>query len=121
MIRLGSDTKFFTKLTLPIMLVVFVACWRFLEMDSGVSLYLALNFSAFLIFGYDKSAARSGQRRVPEKFILCMALFGASLFIILGMMVFRHKIRDRTFLPKLVVLVVVQLIILGVLMPNFGF
>ena len=120
MMRLGADTKFFAMLALCIMAVVFVACWFFLELSAAVSLFLALNFSALLIFGYDKNAARSRGRRVPEKFILGMAFFGASLFIILGMMIFRHKIRDRTFLPKLVLLVVGQLLFFAVVFGQFN-
>lgn len=88
------------------------------KFDFVIALFLALNLSSFIVFGYDKSAARSGGIRIPESVFLLLALLGASPLILLGMLLFRHKIRDRTFLPKLVVIIVFQLFAAVLFLPK---
>ena len=51
----------------------------------------------FIVMGADKSAAKHGKRRVPEKTLfLLAALMGASGGI-LGMLAFRHKTKHTSF------------------------
>ncbi len=90
-----------------------------LELEVIPTLVLAINTPAFILFGYDKGAARSGSTRVPEASILMLAVLGGSFGILAAMLLFRHKTRDRTFLPGFILIVVVQLFLLKFLMPTF--
>ena len=68
------------------------------EIPDLLVLYLAaMNLLAFAAFGRDKSAARRGQRRIPEKTLFQLALLGGSLGAFIGMHLFRHKTRHSGF------------------------
>ena len=68
------------------------------EIPDLLVLYLAaMNLLAFAAFGRDKSAARRGQRRIPEKTLFQLALLGGSLGAFIGMHLFRHKTRHPSF------------------------
>ncbi len=57
---------------------------------------------AFVLFGWDKLMAKLHRRRVPEAALLGCALLGGSAGGMLGMALFRHKIRKplfRRFVP----------------------
>ena len=64
----------------------------------GLYIYLiALNLLAFGLMGLDKSRARRGAWRIPEKTLFLAALLGGSLGGNLGMQIFRHKTKKRAF------------------------
>lgn len=65
------------------------------------------NFGAFAVMGYDKRAARRGQRRISERSLWGWALFFGALGIYAGMFVFRHKTTKPAFR------LVVPLLLLG--------
>lgn len=52
---------------------------------------------AFILYGVDKYKAKHGKWRIPEKELLLAAFLGGALGALLGMLVFRHKIRKRRF------------------------
>ena len=71
-------------------------------------LYLVLiNLTAFLLMGADKSRARRGLWRIPEKVLFLSAVLGGSAGAISGMFFFRHKTRHLRFrigLPAILLL-----------------
>lgn len=69
---------------------------------------LAMTLVSFLYMGIDKGQAAYGGRRVPEKTLWLLALFGGSLGILLGMNVFRHKTRKVAFQLPFVLIVLLQ-------------
>lgn len=73
----------------------------------AAGVFLAVNLFSFCLMGYDKSCARRGKWRVPErKLFLAAACFGA-LGGVLGMYVFRHKTKHlsfRIFFPAMLAL-----------------
>ncbi len=73
---------------------------------------LALNVLVFLALGADKHFAARGRRRIPERTLLCLALPLAAPGAWLGMSVFRHKTRKRSFRWKMVGVTVLQLALL---------
>lgn len=63
---------------------------------------LVINLAAFLVFGWDKLLAKTGEkrgkpRRVPEKTLFLLALLGGSVGALLGMRVWRHKTLHKRF------------------------
>ena len=51
----------------------------------------------FLLFGWDKLMAIKGRSRVPEAALLAASLFGGGTGGLVGMLLFRHKIRKPLF------------------------
>ena len=56
---------------------------------------------SFLLFGWDKLMAKLGRSRIPEAALLGAAFLGGGTGALLGMLLFRHKIRKAPF-PVLV-------------------
>ena len=57
----------------------------------------SINVIAFLAFGWDKRLAETHQRRIPERTLLALALFGGALGALLGQQLFRHKTQKQPF------------------------
>lgn len=61
-------------------------------------IYLAvINLVAFAAMGFDKSRAKRHMRRVSEKALFLLALFGGSIGSLCGMYFFRHKTKHLRF------------------------
>jgi len=75
--------------------------------------YLVLvNLASFILYGMDKSYAKKGARRIPERTLLFWAWIGGSIGAFLGMRLFHHK----TLKPKFFAvpfLMVVELVLCG--------
>ena len=56
-----------------------------------------VNALLFLLMGADKWKAKHEKRRIPEATLFVLALLGGSAGGILGMLVFRHKTRHKSF------------------------
>jgi len=80
--------------------------------ETLITLALLVNLVAFTIMGYDKYAAHRNQWRIPEKRLMVTALVGGSPGILLGMKIFRHKIRHRMFAMGIPVITILQLLLL---------
>lgn len=78
------------------------------------SIYFAFNVVSFLVYGLDKAKAKLKWRRVPEKSLLSIALM-APIGALVGMQVFRHKIRNNKFRYMVPAFVAVHLVIFAVL------
>ena len=68
-----------------------------------IALYIYLvavavvSLAAFIAYGADKSKARRGAWRIPEKVLLGLSFFGGAVGGTLGMLAFRHKTRHWYF------------------------
>lgn len=71
--------------------------------------------SAFtlLLFGWDKAMAKLGRRRIPERSLLLSCLAGGAAGGLLGMALFRHKIRKPKFYLTVPLLVLLDAAILA--------
>lgn len=58
---------------------------------------LSINVIAFLAFGWDKRQSERHGRRIPERTLLSLALFGGALGALIGQQVFRHKTQKQPF------------------------
>ncbi len=76
---------------------------------------LLVNLIAFALMGIDKSKAKRGAWRIPEKSLFLSAIIGGSVGAILGMQIFRHKTKHWYFQYGMPLILVLQ-IILGVLL-----
>ena len=76
----------------------------------NVLLYLAaINIVTFLVFGFDKSFARSGSWRVRERTLLILTLCGGTPAALFAMQSFRHKTQKTSFNLLLALILLVQL------------
>ena len=57
----------------------------------------AVNVVTFTVYGIDKSKARRGAWRIPEKTLFLLPLLGGSIGALLGMRVFHHKTKHWYF------------------------
>ena len=79
-------------------------------MEKLVLLWLAaLNLLAFLLCGIDKWKAKKARWRIPEKTLFLSALLGGSIGLLLGMKVFRHKTKHKSFTIGVPTIFVLQL------------
>ena len=56
-----------------------------------------VNVVTFALYGIDKSRAKKGRWRIPERTLLLLPLLGGSVGGILGMAAFHHKTRHWYF------------------------
>lgn len=61
------------------------------------STILIINLIAFVFYGFDKVMAKAHRRRVPERVLLMIGIFGGAFGALIGMILFRHKIRQGRF------------------------
>ena len=69
------------------------------------------NLIAFGLFAIDKTRARSGRRRIPERTLLTAALFGG-LGTWLGQRLLRHKTRKQPFAAWLDLILTLHILLL---------
>ncbi len=62
-----------------------------------LAVMLIMSLAAFIMMGLDKSKARKGKWRIPEKTLFLPVILGGGLGGILGMYVFRHKTKHWYF------------------------
>lgn len=70
---------------------------------------IAVNVLSFVLMALDKSKARRGAWRIPEKVLFLSAVIGGSVGALLGMFAFRHKTKHLRFVLGLPVILLLQL------------
>ena len=127
--RTASETnmmlRVFTVCVCVIELAVFMTWklrsagkWSFVFWDVFVryrwTLWFALAMSVitFVMFGIDKYRAVKGGYRIPIAVLLGMAFAGGSIGALLGMLVFRHKIRKNYFSVGVPIILMMQVVLL---------
>jgi len=101
-------------LTYSLIALVFTALFTGgLRLSAGLSFFvayaIAVNLSALLLCGYDKSiAGREDKERIPEAILLGIALLGGSAGLLVGMMKFRHKTAKASFQLMLAIVLLLQ-------------
>ncbi|MDE6659015.1 MAG: DUF1294 domain-containing protein [Eubacterium sp.] len=75
--------------------------------------YLAfISLLTAIITIIDKINAKNGDRRIPEDFLLTLALLGGSIAEYIIMKLIRHKTRHTKFMVGLPILIVIQIAII---------
>ena len=75
-----------------------------------------LSAVAFILYGVDKSRAKRGAWRIPEKVLLGLSFFGGAVGGVLGMAAFRHKTRHWYFWAVNILGLLWQAALFGVLL-----
>ena len=79
-----------------------------------------MSLSLLVTMGADKTLAKTGARRVPERRLFLLALLFGAPGGLLGMYFFRHKTKHWYFIAGFWALTVIQLGALGVLAWRFA-
>ena len=72
--------------------------------------YAIMTAITFVLYGVDKSKAKKGRWRIPEKTLLLFAACCGGLGAFLGMKIFRHKTKHTSFKILVPVFMIIQLI-----------
>ena len=72
---------------------------------------LVTNVVAFSLFGVDKSRARRGARRIPERTLLLAAAVSGTVGAWLGMRVFHHKTAKQSFVSRMALATLLDLVV----------
>lgn len=75
--------------------------------------YLGWSLLAFIVFGFDKHAARRDRRRVPERRLHLLELLGGFPGAFLAILLFHHKSAKPRFLVVTVLAVIGNLAVLA--------
>ena len=70
---------------------------------------LPVTLVAFIAMGIDKYLAKSHARRISEKTLFLLAIIGGSIGSLLGMYIFRHKTKHKSFTIGIPVILLLQL------------
>ncbi|GGG79857.1 DUF1294 domain-containing protein [Paenibacillus radicis (ex Gao et al. 2016)] len=81
---------------------------------------IVVNVVAFALMGADKHAARNKKRRVPEKRLFGFAAIGGAAGAWIGMQVFRHKTKHRSFVVGIPLLILWNLVAVYVVLRLLG-
>ncbi|HRE43581.1 MAG TPA: DUF1294 domain-containing protein [Terricaulis sp.] len=84
-----------------------MALWMWI----ALGILIAINITAFVLFGIDKERALRERRRLPEAYLLWLALLGGAAGAIAGQQIFRHKTRKQPFRTLLIGAAVVNLVV----------
>ena len=73
---------------------------------------IMISILTFIVFGLDKQKAVRGKWRIKESTLLLLSLIGGATGGLIGMLLFRHKIRKAKFVIAVPVMFAAQLALL---------
>lgn len=85
----------------------------FMQGSDLLLLFIAINIATFSYMGIDKRQAITGGVRAPERLTYLIAFLGGSIGIVIGCIIFRHKVRKSSFMLILFCIGLLQLLLLG--------
>lgn len=89
--------------------VALIALQIWLDLRWIFDILIAMNASAFVLYGFDKFQAVSRSRRIPEKVLWLAAFAGGPAGALAGMYAFRHKTSKISFQFILFILILLQI------------
>lgn len=88
-------------------------------MEKYILFWLAgINLLALVLCGIDKWKARRDRWRIPEKTLFLSAILGGSVGLLVGMHLFRHKTKHKSFTIGVPLIFIFQLGIAAWLLMN---
>lgn len=80
---------------------------------NGILIYLlAVNLVTFIFMGLDKRKAIKHKYRIPERTFWLLSLIGGAVGSLIGMNVFHHKTKHRSFVIGMPLILIVHIILL---------
>ena len=76
---------------------------------------IVINLVGFIQMYADKRRAKKDRWRIPEKQLFLVALIGGSVGSILGMQVFRHKTKHKSFVIGMPAILILQIVVVAVI------
>ncbi|MBP2077374.1 DUF1294 domain-containing protein [Oceanobacillus polygoni] len=80
------------------------------EYSSFLMYLIGVNIMSFLLMYIDKRKAMKKQYRIPERTFWALAILGSALGAYIGMKLFRHKTKHRSFMIGMPILIIVNII-----------
>ena len=78
----------------------------------GLIIYLiVINIIGIAVMGADKSKAKKGVWRIPEKTLFFVSMIGGSIGTWAGMYLFRHKTKHWYFVIGMPLILIIQIIV----------
>ncbi|WP_162033942.1 DUF1294 domain-containing protein [Chryseobacterium potabilaquae] len=78
----------------------------------SICIFVVFNGLSLGVFGLDKYRSIRHQRRISESFLLTITFFGGTIGALLGMLIFRHKVAKLSFILKIILVILLQVMIL---------
>ena len=82
--------------------------------------FIIINVFAVLICIFDKLSAKSGGRRISEKALILISVFGGSIFMYFTMKIIRHKTKHNRFMIGLPLIILAQAALLITFLKIFS-
>ena len=79
---------------------------------------MVINFITLIAFAVDKIAAIEEKPRIRIVTLLGLAFIGGSIGGLIGMFVFRHKIKKDYFMVGVPLIIIMQVVVIFYLMNN---
>ncbi|MBQ8814086.1 MAG: DUF1294 domain-containing protein [Lachnospiraceae bacterium] len=76
---------------------------------------IVINLVGFIQMYVDKRRAKKDKWRIPEKQLFLVALIGGSVGSILGMQMFRHKTKHKSFVIGMPAILILQIVVVAVI------
>ncbi|XID95969.1 DUF1294 domain-containing protein [Paenibacillaceae bacterium WGS1546] len=73
---------------------------------------VVVNAIAMFLTAYDKEQAKNKGRRIPERTLFLWAAIGGAPGVMLGMRIWRHKTKHRSFVLGMPIILLVQIVLL---------
>jgi uncharacterized membrane protein YsdA (DUF1294 family) len=74
--------------------------------------FILINVASFVLYTFDKYKSRVGGRRTSEKNLFLSSLLGGFIGASLSMILFRHKIKKKSFIFKHILIVLLWILTL---------
>lgn len=111
------ETAYFSNIQLP----VFITKWRSVALMFIVLHLISINITTFLAYGFDKHAAKTGNRRIPESQLHTLEFMGGWCGAILGQKCFHHKTKKRSYQSFFWAMLIVEVFIVYAILKYMHF
>ena len=83
---------------------------RMEEHSSFIMYLISVNIIGFILMYIDKRKAMKKHYRIPERTFWALAILGSALGTYIGMKLFRHKTKHRSFMIGMPILFIVNIV-----------
>ena len=104
-----SPYLIFGLLSLLTTAITYAYCYLYQPISHILGYLVAINFTTFLLYGYDKFIASSDRLRVPEWNLHGVAILGGSVAGLVSQQLFKHKRVKKSFQLVYWVIVIIQI------------